>query len=132
VRLEDTEIVFRVELPVLFVQAEGGAAGAHAAFEHLERAIGPLNGRRFYGWYQGGTYRACVVRRDGDDGRRLGLSEGTLAGGTYARARHHGPFERLHETFRALQQRHSADRTRPDLEEYRRSDEVWALLPVKR
>ena len=128
---EGDSVVVREETPVLYVRAEGGPAGAPGAFARLETALGGPRGRRFYGWFHGGEYRACAVRKEGDDPTALGLAEGTLPGGPYARARHEGPFHTIHETFHALGLRHAVDPDRADLEDYRREDEVWALLPVR-
>ncbi len=127
-----SSIVSREEVAVLFVEAEGGPAGASAAFARLEMALGGPRGRRFYGWLLDGRYRACALRKDADDPAALGLSEGTLPGGRFARARHEGPFDRIHETFAALTSEHpkDVDASRADVEEYRREGEVYALLPV--
>jgi hypothetical protein len=125
-----SSVVVRTEVPVLYVRAEGGPAGAPQAFARLEAALGGPRGRRFYGWFHRGEYRACAVRLAGDDASALGLSEGTLDGGRYARARHEGPAPRIHETFLALLGAHGTDETRADLEEYRRADEVYALHPI--
>ncbi len=124
-------VVVREETPVLYVRAEGGPAGAPAAFARLEAALGGPRGRRFYGWLHEGEYRACAARKAGDDPTALGLAEGSLPGGPYARARHEGPFHAIHETFHALESRHAVDPGRASLEDYRREGEVWALLPVR-
>ena len=124
----NASVVHRDPVPVLYVRADGGPAGAPEAFERLEATLGGPKGRGFLGWFRDGEYRACVVRRDGEPAGLL--EEDTVPGGAYARARHEGPAHRIHETFGALLTAHAPDRTRPSLEDYRRHDEVWALLPV--
>jgi hypothetical protein len=49
--------------------------------------VGSLNGGKFYGAFDVTTqeYWVCVQRREGDDPEALGLEEGTLPGGRYAR-----------------------------------------------
>jgi DNA gyrase inhibitor GyrI len=130
-KVSESEVIERPEVPVLYVAATGGPAGAPAAFERLERALGGPRGRRFLGWYDGEEYRACVARKDSDDPATLGLEAATIQGGPYARARHRGPPDRIHETFRDLLSRHAEDRSRPSLEDYRGADEIYALLPVR-
>jgi hypothetical protein len=125
------DLVERAETEALFVRSPDGPLGAGAAFGRLESALGGPKGRRFLGWFHRGEYRACVVRKPEDDPVALGLEEGRLAGGRYARRRHVGPLERIHETFRALLAVHAEDPDRPSLEEYRRHDEVYALLPIR-
>ena len=114
----------------MYVRADGGPAGAPDAFARLETALGGPRGRRFLGWLKDGEYRACAVVRPGEDPAAYGLAKELVPGGAYARARHEGPFARLPETFRALERLHRVDATRPDLEDYRSRDEVFALLPV--
>lgn len=123
-------IVRREPVAVLYVRAENGPAGAGPAFARLEKALGGPKGRRFLGWFFRGEYRACVVRKDGDDPVALGLAEDVIPGGDYAKARHEGPAPTIHETFRRLLEAYPEDRERPSLEDYRRHDEVIALLPV--
>ena len=124
------KVVTRSEAPVLFVRAEGGPAGAPAAFARLEAALGGPRGRRFWGWFHRGEYRACAETKPGDDASRLALEAGTLPAGRFARARHAGPAPEIHRTFLALIERFGTDASRADLEEYRREDEVYALHPV--
>jgi hypothetical protein len=54
-------IVVRPDVPVLFVRAVGGPAGAAAAFERLEATLGGPRGRRFWGWLRDGEYRNALL-----------------------------------------------------------------------
>jgi len=51
------------EIPMMYIVAEDGPAGARAAFNQLEGKLASLRGRKFYGTFQPvtGEYRACVA-----------------------------------------------------------------------
>ena len=59
------------------------------SWSEMERALRSLRGRKFYGSFDPMTneYAVCVVIRQGDDPRALGLEQATLPGGRYVRAR---------------------------------------------
>jgi hypothetical protein len=118
------------ERDVLFVEAQGGPAGAPAAFEELERRIGGPRGRRFFGAFHGGVYRACVVRRAGEDAAALGLGTTTLPGGAYLRTVHRGAVRDIHRVI-VTAPASARDDGRPDLEDYRRAGEIVLLVPVR-
>jgi len=75
-----------------------------------------------------------VQRRDGDDAAALGLEEGTLPGGRYARVRLAGDppgvYALIQPAFERLATRPDHDASRPGIEFYRRHDEIDLLLPV--
>ena len=101
------------------------------------RRWGPLRGRKFYGVFDaaGHEYRACVQNVEGDDAAALGLEQGTLPGGRYARVRlvgePPGVYELIAPTFEQLAQRPDRDPSRPGIEFYRRHDAIDLLLPVR-
>ena len=95
------------------------------------------------------TTRAEVLRRlpprhervsslragqEGDDAETLGLEDGSLPGGRYARARLEGQppgvYALIQPTFERLAQRPDRDPSRPEIEFYRRHDLIDLLLPV--
>lgn len=121
----------RAEVEVLFVRAEGGPAGAPAAFEKLERRLPTLRGRKFYATCRGDDYRACVKRDPDDAPDAMGLEVGVIPGGLYARRRLEGGPGNIGPTFDAMAEEFAQDTSRPCIEFYRRHDEVILLLPVK-
>jgi predicted transcriptional regulator YdeE len=130
-------VVAREVTRVLFRSATDEQAAITEAWTELERAIGSLRGRRFYGAFDEATgeYRACVERRDDDDPLALGLEEGTLPGGHYARVRLHGEppelYRQIAPAFERLAGRPDHDPSRPSLELYKRHDTIELLLPVR-
>jgi hypothetical protein len=129
-------IVEREDVPVLFRRAADEQAAITRAWSELEAAVGSLRGRRFFGVFDEAAheYRACVQRRDGDDAAALGLEEGTLPGGRYARERLAGEppavYALIQPGFERLATRPDHDPSRPGIELYRRHDQIDLLLPV--
>ena len=125
-------IVRLAPLDVLFVCVGGGGDidCPGAAFKALEGRLPSLRGRRFYGTWKDGEYRACVARQDGDDPAAMGVEPATLSGGAYARRRLEGGYDRIKPTFCEMAGMVATDPTRPEIEYYRRSDEVLLFLPV--
>jgi DNA gyrase inhibitor GyrI len=122
------------DIRVMYVKADGGLGGAADAFRRLESRLESLTGRKFYGIYQGGEYRACVEARADDEPSRLGLSPWTIPGGRYARRKMVGWQERIPEigkTFDSMSHDYSPDLARPSVEFYRSSRELILFLPVK-
>jgi hypothetical protein len=120
----------RDAIPVLFVRAEGGPAGASAAFEELERRLPTLRGRKFFATCRGRDYRAGVKRSHDDVPEAMGLEAGVIPGGRYAKRRLEGGPEHIASTFDAMAKEFPQDTSRPCIEFYRRHDEVILLLPV--
>lgn len=101
----------------------------------LEGLVG-TRGRKFYGALDAptGEYRACVEMKPGDDAAALGLQTGMLPGGRYLRARLHGEppavYDRIGPAFVELERSAPHDPTRPEIEFYRKRDEIDLLLPI--
>jgi hypothetical protein len=135
-RAGDPSVVVRDEVPILFLRVADDVDAIGCGWTELEGRLGPLRGRRFYGAVDEGSgeYRVCVARREGDDPAALGLEQGTLPGGRYVRVRLRGEppavYELIGPTFRELAGRDDVDRTRPEIEFYRRLDEIDLLVPV--
>lgn len=126
------------EIPMMYIVAEGGPAGARDAFNKLEGKLQSLRGRKFYGIFQPATgeYRACVAIESGDDPQRLGLATGVIPGGLYIREKMKNWMSRRDEigkTFVAMAEREKTrvDSSRPSVEFYRSQDELVLLLPIQ-
>ncbi|HJQ51016.1 MAG TPA: GyrI-like domain-containing protein [Gaiellaceae bacterium] len=132
--MSDFTEVEREEIAMQFVRVPDGLEHIRRAWNELE-AVVALRGRHFYGAYDpvADDYRACVEVREGHD-LVSGLESGTLPGGRYLRARLHGDppgiYERIKPTFDAMVAQKAPDESRPNLEHYRRHDEIDLLLPV--
>ena len=102
----------------------------------FERLVG-LRGRKMFALVDGdaGEYAACTPVRESDDPGALGLEVGVLPGGAYLRARLIGEppglYERIGPAMRALATFAAADRSRPEVEYYRRRDQVELWLPIR-
>jgi len=122
------------DIDVMYVVADGGPAGAPAAFAMIEAALGGPRGRRFFATYDGDEYRACVAIQDGDDPAALGLATGRIPGGEYERSRlsdWQAHTAEIGPTFEAMAAAHEPDWSRPCIESYRSANELLLLLPVK-
>lgn len=126
------------DIPVMYLVAEGGTAGARDAFKRLEGKLPSLRGRKFYGTFQPvtGEYRACVALEPGDEPDRMGLTRGVIPGGLYAREKMKDWMSRIDDigrTFTALseRQRDRVDTTRPSVEFYRSQNDLILLLPIR-
>ncbi len=104
-------------------------------WSRFERVVG-LRGRRMFALVdaEAGEYVTCTPILDGDDPAALGLDVGVLAGGAYLRARVVGEppelYDRIGPGMKALATLAAADRSRPEVEYYRRRDQVELWLPV--
>jgi hypothetical protein len=120
----------------MFLQVADEPELIRQAWGQLERLVGSRRGRKFYGILNaaGGTYRACVELRDGDHAEALGLRQGVLEGGAYARMRLRQKAPAQHSdilaAFEELQESDGRDRGRPRIEYYRNSGEVDVLMPI--
>lgn len=128
------DVVERDETPVLFVATQLEPDAIRRAWDELETAVGSLRGRKFYGVFDPETheYRACV---QADDNLALEFPRWTIPGGKYARTKLHGDppavYGRIAPAVAELESRVDADKTRPVIEFYRRSDEIHVLVPVQ-
>ena len=125
-------VVTREDTPVRYVAAADEIAGIREAWTRLEVVV-PLRGRRFFGVvWPSGMYWACVERQASrEDG---GLDEGVMPGGRYLRMRLRGEppdvYDRIPGAFEALAAGVARDPSRPDIEHYRRRDEIDILVPL--
>ena len=126
------------DIPVMCVVAEGGAAGARAAFDRIEAKLPSLRGRKFYGAYfpERNEYRACVTLEAGEDPARYGFERWVVPGGLYAREKMKDWMSRIPDIGKAFiamadRERSRHDKIRPSLEFYRSQDELILLLPVR-
>ena len=121
------------DIVVMCVVASGGPSDAPAAFQALEAPLKSLKGRRFYGTYLAGEYRACVAIEPSDDPAALGLPTWTIPGGKFEKRKLTDWQSRLPEiaaTFIAMAREFDADESRPSVEFYRSSHELVLFLPV--
>ena len=127
-------IVEREAVAVMFKRVADEEAAIGEGISAVEAAIGSLRGRKCYGAFEGGEYRACVQIREGDEPAAIGLEVGELPGGRYARVRLKGEppdlYRRIAPSFERLAGRPDRDRSRPGIEFYRRHDVIDLLLPV--
>ncbi len=123
-------------IPMLYVESEGGPAGARSAFHMLEHKFSSLRGRKFYGLIsdEGRKYLACTALISEDEPNILGLPVLTLSGGKYVRVRVEDWSDKLEDiilTFRDLAKRYAEDPTRPRVEFYRSQRELFLMLPIR-
>src|SRR5579875_169146 len=119
----------RREERVMLARTRDELEAIQELWPRFERLVG-LRGRRMYALVDGprGEYVTCTPVRDGDDPAALGLEIGVLPGGAYLRARLTGDppalYERIGPGMRALAALARADPARPEVEYYRRRDQV--------
>jgi hypothetical protein len=121
------------DIEVMYVTADGGPAGAKEAFGKLESYLSSLKGRKFYGTYHDGEYRACVAIMLEDDPSSMGLDTFIIPGGRYIRKKMKDWLERIpkiEKTFISLAKQHPSDPERPSIEFYRSQKELILFLPV--
>lgn len=121
------------DIDVMCVVAHAGPAGGPAAFGALEAPLGSLRGRRFYGTFFEGEYRACVAIEPGDDPAVLGLETWRIPGGCYERRRLLDWSNHLDEIARAFDEMAEEldyDPSRPSIEVYRSATELVLLQPM--
>ena len=124
--------VTREAVAVHYIAGPDELAGIRDAWRRLEDVVA-LRGRHFFGVvWPGGVYWAAVKERPGcDDGD---LAAGVIPGGDYARSRLRGEppdlYDRIAPTMQALEAAVARDPDRPELEHYRRRDEIDLFVPV--
>lgn len=124
-------------IPVLYIEADGGVKDSAVAFNRLESKLPTLKQKKFYGALLGqpenGVYRACVRMARGDNPAQMGLETWVIPGGKYARAKikdWESNLASIGATFVAMMERYPVDLSRPSLEFYRSQEELILLLPV--
>lgn len=129
-------LVDREDVAVMLRHVPDEVPAIRRAWSEVEHALGSLRGRKFYGAFDPRTnqYAVCVVLQEGDDPRDLGLQPGMLPGGKYVRVRLRGEppavYDLIPKTMQSLANRPDRDPVRPQLEFYRRRDEIDLLVPV--
>lgn len=83
-------------IEVMFVPAEDGPRGAREAFNKLESKLPTLKGRKFYGTFHHGEYRACVAITEEDNPDAMGLHRWVIPGGKYAKRKIKGWENEVH------------------------------------
>jgi hypothetical protein len=120
------------DVKVMYVIAENmGNVGK--AFQELEARLPSIKGRRFYGTYYDGVYKACVAIREGDDPARLGLNTDTIPGGKYISEKMNdweSHIPEIKERFLEMARENNVDNDRPSIEYYRSGRELILYLPI--
>lgn len=122
------------DIEVMYTTAENGLAGMKDAWNRVESPLSNFKGRRFYGTFLNGEYRACVALQAGDDPAALGLGTWTIPGGTYARGKIDNWPERtseISEMVAALAEANAVDPSRPTIEFYRSQRELILYMPIQ-
>lgn len=124
------------DIQVLCIQTVGVENSAKA-FIDLEKKIGSLKGRKFYGTLVGnpttGIYRACVEAKPDESTLSLGLEIWTIPGGSYLKAKMAdwmGKETEIGPMFGQMAETHKVDETRPYIEFYKSTRELVLLLPL--
>ena len=121
---------------VMCVTADLKPSGIKDSWDRLEHVLASLKRRKFYGafFFPDGPYRACVAVLPGDEPAAMGLERWTFPGGLYLRRRlvdwQDDP-DRIGITFGEMSAQVHPDGERPNLEYYRRHDEVILYLPIQ-
>jgi DNA gyrase inhibitor GyrI len=103
------------------------------AWAKLEASLGSLRGRRFYGVYWKGSYRACAGITEGDDPDEFGFDSWIIPGGLYASAKLKDWAEHTDEiepVVSALLEANEVDHARPTIEFYRSQRELVLYVPI--
>jgi hypothetical protein len=122
--------------PIMFVRVPDELPAMQRAWAELENLVG-MRGRKFYGVFVATTlrYHVCAEIRPDDPADRFGLEVGELAGGQYLQMLLKGEppavYELIGPGFDRLHSLAEADVHRPDVEFYRRRDEIELWMPVR-
>ena len=123
------------EKKVMYVSVQDTQDGPNRAFEELESHFSSLRGRKFYGTFQNGEYRACVEITPEDNPSELGLDVGVIPGGKYVREKIKDWADKISEiekTFNSLSKAYEPDPGRPSIEFYKSQKELILFLPILR
>lgn len=103
-------------------------------FRKLEASLPSMKGRKFYGTFHKGIYKACVAIKDGDNPSELGLETEIIPGGKYVSGKMDNWQEqigKIGQWFMDMTKQCDVDETRPSIEFYRSMKELVMYLPVK-
>ena len=118
---------------VMYLATNNNREGPSQAFEKLESHLSTLRGRKFYGTFHSGEYRACVEITPDDNPSALGLDTSIIPGGKYVREKLKDWSDKASEIekiFDSLSKSHRSDPERPGIEFYRSQKELILFLPV--
>jgi hypothetical protein len=104
------------------------------AFRQLEEHLPSLKGRKFYGTYLRGIYKACVAIRERDNPSALGLDTDIIPGGKYVSEKMNNwgsHIPEIKERFMAMAGESNYDDSRPSIEFYRSMRELILYSPIK-
>jgi len=114
-------------------------AVSQEAFPNLESRLPKkdgevdLKGRRMYGTYHEGEYRACATIKEGEDPNSLGLGTWEIPGGNYARVKiddWKNNTSKIGPAFDEMARKYKRDAARPLIEFYHRQSELILLMPI--
>ncbi len=120
-------------IKVMYTKSEGGPSGGEAAFHMLESKLPSIKGRKFYGTFQDGEYRACVEMKEADSPEPLGLGTWEIPGGKYYKRKVDDWSEKLEQIgsiFDQMAKEKQHDKSRPSIEFYRSQKELILFLPI--
>ncbi|MCP4176306.1 MAG: hypothetical protein GY756_00900 [bacterium] len=126
-------ILFK-DINVMYVRSECGPAGARKSFNKLESYFPTIKGRKFYGTFMHGEYKACVAIQPKDNPEKIGLPVCIIPGGLYAREKiieWNNKTKSIVSIFDNMAKENEVDLCRPSIEFYRSFNELHLLLPVK-
>lgn len=127
--------LLREHTPVLMQTTTPDPAEMQRTWAEFEARVG-LHGRKMYGLMDKahGLYTVCTPLREGDAPDRLSVETGTLPGGWYLPGRLEAQPPALYDLigpgFDALRLLAERDTTRPEVEFYRRLDQVDLWMPI--
>ncbi len=115
-----------------------GVNNSIKAFQQLEKILGDLNNRKFYGILYGdpdnGIYRACTQIKDNDDPKFLNLQSWIIPSGKYTQTTIKDWLTKtdlISILFKQMAAQFQVDETRPYIEYYKRLNELILLLPTQ-
>lgn len=120
-------------IKVMYIEVSSPAESKDA-FDKLESRFPSLKGRKFYGVAFGDKYWAAVKIESGDDPAQLGLQEGEIPGGEYAKEVIPDWVERVAEikpAFDRMAEVNERDVERPAVEFYKSQKELQLWFPKR-
>lgn len=131
--------------PLMCMKSPGGPGDSSVVFERLERNLGNIRGRKFYGLFREidgeEEYNCCVKMEPGDDPDRIGVVKMSFPAGKYDRELlrdwankwDRKNIEGLREMIGSMLSRNgeNVDAERYSIEYYRSQRELYFFLPIK-